>query len=96
MNGYAHAHTLLHTLWIQCFVVKKKEKVSHIGAHDTLTQYVVSNSDCAGMDLGSTEAMCVKLKLRISVLARQKGAKSAFRVPHTSTGWVGWAASKVS
>ena len=46
--------------------------------------------------IGSTEAMCVKLKLRISVLARQKGAKSAFRVPHTPTGWVGWAASKVS
>ena len=45
---------------------------------------------------GSTEAMCVKLKLRISLLARQKGAKSAFRVPHTPTGWVGWAASKVS
>ena len=30
---------------------------------------------------GSTEAMCVKLKHVISVLARQKGAKSAFRVP---------------
>ena len=25
--------------------------MSDIGAHDTLTQYVVSNSDCAGMDL---------------------------------------------
>ena len=51
MNGYAHAHILLHTVWIQCFEVRKKKKVSYIGAHDTLTQYVVSNSDCAGMDL---------------------------------------------
>ena len=51
MDGYAHAHILLHTLRKQCYGIRKKKRMSDIGADNILTQYVVSNLDCAGMDL---------------------------------------------
>ena len=31
--------------------MEAEKGMSYIGAHDTLTRYVVSNLDCAGMDL---------------------------------------------
>ena len=31
--------------------LESEKRISYIEAHDTLTRYVVSNLDCAGMDL---------------------------------------------